>query len=157
MSNPADESTQATPVKIKKTRKKYNLNPEKDKRFKGNGQRTEAQKTAQFKEGNQEAIKSRGANTAKRNRAFRENCFKILNEAALPMLVNRLYDSHEALETKHFIEILKFLTLYGIGKPLDMIPDEEQTPEAPQFVNNIVITKEMLDQAYRNDDEHLNG
>lgn len=155
MTSPADESIpEVKPVKIKKTRAKQKLNPETDKRFKGNGQRTEAQIAAQFKPGNQEGKTSIKTQNAKKNRAFREQCRKILHDAALPMLVDRLYDSHEQMETKHFIELLKFLTLYGVGKPGEMETEDEQDTSA-QIVNNIVISQEMLSAALENDSNHL--
>lgn len=154
MSNPADESNKQ-PVKLKKSRKKYNLNPEKDKRFKGNGQRTEAQLAAQFKQGNTDGKTTIKGQNAKKNREFREKCRKILEDAALPMLVHRLYDSHEQMETKHFIELLKFLTLYGVGKPGEM-ETEDETDTSAQIVNNIVISQEMLNAALQNDETHLN-
>lgn len=150
MSSPADENTQ--PVKLKKTRKKQTLNPETDKRFKGNGQRTEAQTAAQFKPGNTESKNSVRANNAKQNREFRIKCRKILNDAALGMLVERLYD--EDLDTKQFMEIIKYLTLYGIGKPAEMELEEDDKPDA-SIINNIVISQEMLNAALINDTEHL--
>lgn len=156
MSSPADENTNVVPVKPKKPRPrtKQKINPDTDKRFKKNGQRTEAQQASQFKPGNAEGKIPVKKNNAKKNREFREKCRKILEEAALPMLVNRLYDSHEDLETKHFIELLKYLTLYAIGKPAEMETEDVQDTSA-NIVNNIVISQEMLNNALHNDNEHL--
>jgi hypothetical protein len=158
MSNPADENTtdNVTPVKLKKTRKKYAEPKPDDKRLKANQQRSEAQIAAQFKPGNEASKQTLRVNNAKKNREFRDRCRKILNEAALPMLIDRLYDSHENMETKHFIELLKFLTLYGIGKPAEMEVEEEVKVDS-SIINNIVISQEMLSQAILNDNQHLNN
>lgn len=155
MTKPTAESeteVEKKPVKLKQVRRKYAEPKPDDKRLKANKQRSEAQIANQFKPGNDAGKTTIRSNNAKKNRVFREKCRELLTGLAMPMLLDKL--SEEDLDTKHFLEIVKFLTLYGVGKPAEMEVEEEDKVD-PSIINNIIISQEMINQAILNDSKHL--
>ena len=112
--------------------------PVKKKRGPKKGTKQPKSEATQFKPGQSGNPLGAKLNFRKPTIDMRTRMHELITQAAMPMLVNLLYDSYEQKDRKDMLDIIKFMYSYAYGTPRE-IRDYEELDQADKPNNQSVI------------------